>query len=316
MGRSQKVVVDGETSETMHVDSGVPQGSVLGPLLFIIYIDGITNTDLSTGSKISLYADDMLLFKTIKSNTDYNDLQQDIDSLNRWVTTNYLTFNDSKCKYMLLSRRKNPTHPPALKLNSSALERVYSYRYLGLTSTLCWSDHIDDICSKAKKMVGLLYRCFYRNTDSHSLFQLYLALVRPHTEYASQVWNPHLQKDIDQLERVQTFALRMCAKQWDLGYAELLNLFNVPSLMHRRNYLNLCTKYKIVHNLVYFPHGVFVPRITTLRSASKLLYYQPFAHTNAFLHCFVPKTCSAWNNLPNTITHANTLSVFKSSLVL
>ena len=86
MGRSQKVVVDGETSETMHVDSGVPQGSVLGPLLFIIYIDGITSTDLSTGSKISLYADDMLLFKTIKSNTDYNDLQQDIDSLNRWVT--------------------------------------------------------------------------------------------------------------------------------------------------------------------------------------------------------------------------------------
>ena len=86
MGRSQKVVVDGETSETMHVDSGVPQGSVLGPLLFIIYIDGITSTDLSTGSKISFYANDMLLFKTIKSNTDYNDLQQDIDSLNRWVT--------------------------------------------------------------------------------------------------------------------------------------------------------------------------------------------------------------------------------------
>ena len=93
----------------------------------------------------------------------------------------------------------------------------------------------------------------------------------------------HLQKDIDQLERVQKFALRMCAKQWDLGYAELLNLFNVPSLMHRRKYLNLCTMYKIVHNLVYFPHGVFVPRITTSRSASKLLYYQPFTHTNAFL---------------------------------
>ena len=91
-----------------------------------------------------------------------------------------------------------------------------------------------------------------------------------------------MQKDIDQLERVQTFALRMCAKQWDLG-AELLNLFNVPSLMQRRKYLNLCTMYKIVHNLVYFPHGVFVPRFTTSRSASKLLYYQPFAHTNAFL---------------------------------
>ena len=71
--------------------------------------------------------------------------------------------------------------------------------------------------------------------------------------------------------------------------------------------------YKVVHELVYFPHDVFVPRTTTLRS-SKLLYHQPFAHTNAFFHSFVPKTCSAWNNLPDYVTYANTLPVFKSSL--
>ena len=88
---------------------------------------------------------------------------------------------------------------------------------------------------------------------------LYLALVRPHTEYASQVWDPHLQKDIDQLECVQKFTLRMCAKQRDLGYAELLNCFKVPSLRDRRNCLSLCTMYKVVHELVYFPHDVFVP---------------------------------------------------------
>ncbi len=83
----------------INVDSGVPQGSVLGPLLFLIlYIDGITGTDLSPGSKTSLYADDMLLFKIIKSNTDYIDLQRDIDGLNNWVSTNHLTFNSSKSK--------------------------------------------------------------------------------------------------------------------------------------------------------------------------------------------------------------------------
>ena len=317
MGRRQKVVVDGESSGTTSVDSGVPQGSVLGPLLFLIYIDGIANTNLSPGSEISLYADDMMLFKVIKSNADYADLQNDIDGLNNWVTANYLTFSSSKCKYMLLSRKKNPSHPPALKLGFSALDRVHSYRYLGvlLTSTLCWSEHINEICSRAKRMVGLLYRRFYQNTSPQSLFQLYIALVRPHTEYASQVWNPHLQKDIDQFERVQKFALRMCAKQWDLGYADLLNLFNAPSLVDRRNYLSLCTMYKVVHELVYFPYDLFVPKTTTLRSSSKLLYCQPFAHTNAFFHSFVPKTCSVWNNLPDYITHANTLSVFKSSLV-
>ena len=72
--------------------------------------------------------------------------------------------------------------------------------------------------------------------------------------------------------------------------------------------------YKVFNELVYFPHDVFVPRTTTLRSSSELLYHQPFAHINAFLHSFVPKTCSVGNNFPDYITHANTLSVLKSSL--
>ena len=169
--------------------------------------------------------------------------------------SHYLTFSSSKCKYMIISRKKNPSHPPALKLGSSALDRVYSYRYLGLllTLSLCWTEHINDICAKAKRMVALLYRRFYKDASPQNLFQMYLVLVRPHTEYASQVWDSHLQKDIDQLECVQKFALRMCTKQWGLGYAELLNRFKVPSLRDRRDYLSLCTKYKVVHELVYFP---------------------------------------------------------------
>ena len=117
------------------------------PPFVLIYIDGIVNTSLSPGSKISLYADDMMLFKIINSNADYIDLQNDIDGLNYWVTANHLTFSSSKCKYMIISRKKNSSHPPALKPGSSALDRVYSYRYFGLllTSSLCWLEHINDI---------------------------------------------------------------------------------------------------------------------------------------------------------------------------
>ena len=107
----------------------------------------------------------------------------------------------------------------------------------------------------------------------------------------------------------------MCAKQWDLGYPDLLNLLNVPSLVDHRNYLSLGTTYKVVNELVYFPNDVFVPRTTTLRSSSMLLYYQPFAHTIAFLHSFVSKTPS-WSNLPIYITHAKTLSVLILSHLL
>ena len=95
MGRWQKVVVEGETSEPIYVVSGVPQGSVLGPLLFIIYIDSINDT---VDSKTSQYADDMILTKPIRSTADFAELQADIDSLNTWVTDNHLTFNSSKCK--------------------------------------------------------------------------------------------------------------------------------------------------------------------------------------------------------------------------
>jgi len=98
--------VDGKTSVSISVDSGVPQGSVLGPLLFLMYIDDVTHSAPSPGSKISLYADDMLLFKTITSTDDYVELQKDVDTLNNWVTTNHLSFNTSKCKYMLISRKK------------------------------------------------------------------------------------------------------------------------------------------------------------------------------------------------------------------
>ena len=147
------------------------------------------------GSKLSLYADDMLLYKPIRVDGDYVDLQSDIDSLNNWVSSNHLDFNTSKCKFMLVTRKKKPSHPPPLRLQSSSLERVESIKYLGplLSSDLSWTQHFDAICAKAKKLIGLCYRRFYKHTGPKCLLQLYLTLIRPRTEYASQVWSPYLQ---------------------------------------------------------------------------------------------------------------------------
>ena len=126
-------------------------------------------------------------------------------------------------------------------------------------------------------MIGLCYRRFYKHTGPKCLLQLYLALIRPHTEYASQVWSPYLQKDIDRLEVVQKFALRMCSKQRKVGYHNLRASFG-----DHRLYLNLCMMYKIIHNLSYFPVGVLVPHVTSVsRSSANQLYVQLFAHTNA-----------------------------------
>ena len=90
--------------------------------------------------------------------------------------------------------------------------------------------HIQGVCSKARKILGLLYRRYYQYSDSRSLLKLYISLVCPHLDYAAQVWDPHLQKDIKSLESLQKCALKICSKQWDQGYDGLLELFSIPSM--------------------------------------------------------------------------------------
>ena len=99
-------------------------------------------------------------------------------------------------------------------------------------------------------------------------------------EYAAPVWDPHLTKDTNKLESVQKFALKMCLKQWDLGYQDLLDLSQLPTLENRRLYLKLCTFYKIIHGYFYFPPNVFVPQVSRQRYSLPLMH-QPHAHTNA-----------------------------------
>ena len=255
------MVVGGESSQDTTVLSGVPQGSVLGPLLFRIYIDDVSGLVLSAGSTLNLYADDMLLYKPVGRPEDVNHLQIDIDHIRVWVSNNHLALNSDKCKVMMISRKRNPVPPPQFILQDTLLKQVEDYRYLGvlLTSDLSWSSHINSTCSKARKLIGLLYRRFYGNVDNQSLFEHYNILVRPHLEYASPLWDPYLIKDIAKLESVQKFALKLCSKQWDMDYQDLIELMQLPTLENRRLYLKLCTLYKIIHGHFYLPSEYISP---------------------------------------------------------
>jgi hypothetical protein len=314
--RVQRVVVNGATSSEVHAVSGVPQGSVLGPLFFLIYINSASDLGFSPGTHITLYADDILLSKPVICHEDFIGLQTDINSLFQWSTGRRLTFNQEKCKFMLVTRRRNPGDPPVLALGEHAIAQVFQFKYLGVTVTsdLSWGKHIHILCTRAKRMLGLLYRTFYLNTSATSLLQLYISLIRPCLEYACQVWNPHLVKDVEKLEKVQKFALRLCVKQWDLDYSSLLFVCNVPTLATWRKYFNLCTMYKIINQQMFYPPDVFVPRVTPFLPSSTLLYCQPFCRSNSHLYSFVPKTYSDWNLLPLSIRSSDTLSSFKSSL--
>ena len=206
----------------------------------------------------------------IQSPKDYDKLQENINELAAWVTTSLLTFNSVKCKYLLLLRRRNQAEIPQLYLRESPLERAFKYKYLGaiFSADLSWSEHIQSISSKAKRLLGVLYRQSYRYSSSSTLTTLYKSLIRPHLEYASPVWNAYLDKDIKLLESVQKLALKICTGNWSSSYEENLTTVSLTSLAQRRDHLSLCYFYKLV-NIFCFPEA--------------------------------PRTINKWNNLPVSV---------------
>ena len=252
--RQQYIVIEGASSSTTPVLSGVPQGSVLGPLLFLLYINHLSELQLTNGSKLTLYADDILLFKPISCPEDYSALQVDINCIHDGTRACYLTLNPLKCKYLVCSRKRQPHLPPSgLLLANTVLEKVESYRYQGVvvTSKLSWSDHIDQICTKARKLIGMLYRQLYSWADTNTLLLFYTTCIRPHLEYACQLWDPYTSKNWLSLEAVQKFACKVCLKMWDLDYNTMLQLLNLPPLSVRREYLKLTAMYNILNGYIF-----------------------------------------------------------------
>ncbi len=149
--------MSGDVSSALPGISGVPQGSVLGQLLFIIYIDGVQTVTLSDGTVV-MFADDMVLYRPLHSQEDYLLLQRDIDAIAKWISNLHLNFN-----VQVYGPLKETVAPPELLLNGLPLERVSEFKYLDvhISSNLTWTLHIDKICSKTKRLVGMFHRRFY-----------------------------------------------------------------------------------------------------------------------------------------------------------
>ena len=211
--REQRVVVNGEKSDWGSVVSGVPQGSVLGPLLFIIYIN-----DLDTGvsSNLGKFADDTKIGRKICSQRDNDILQRELDILQEWAKKWQMEFNTNKCSILHVGRHNTEK---GYTLNGTVLRKLNSERDLGviISQDLRPREQCISARNKANRILGFISRTV-TNRTSEVLLRLYLALVRPHLDYAVQFWSPYYRMDIDRLESIQRRMTKMINGLWHLDY--------------------------------------------------------------------------------------------------
>ena len=180
--RRQRVVIGGENSHWVDVKSGVPQGTVVGPLLFLVYLNDMPN---NIKSSIRLFADDCVVYREIKNKDDATTLQNDLKALDAWQHTWQMSFNTDKCFLLRVTHKKKPILKE-YTLGGSILKQTQSHSYLGveITSDLKWNSHISNITAKANRSLGFIRRNLY-SCPSHLKTNAYSSLVRPLLEYSS-----------------------------------------------------------------------------------------------------------------------------------
>ena len=249
--RTMRVICEGKQSSDAKVGSGVPQGTVLGPLLFLCHINDLPERVKST---VRLFADDCLLYRQIRNESDKAALQDDLLSLEKWAEEWGMRFNAKKCYIMHISPKRNK-HTHMYSLGGHILECVKDNPYLGLqiSEDLKWNKHIRLTANKAAVALGMLRRNLkflpktYKSTA-------YISMVRSILEYGSIVWDPFLKQDIQCLERVQKRAARFIVSDYrtqSQGFmTRTLKDIGLPPLQQRRLYNRLSFFYKITNGLV------------------------------------------------------------------
>ena len=309
--RKQHVVIRGICSKWSPVISGTPQGTILGPIFFLIYINDISGR---VKSKIKIFTDDTKIYREIKDPiTDTAALQSDLHSLSGWAATWQMTFNAEKCESTRIMHTQDNTSPN-YTLGGKSLKSVQSVKDLGVTlsSNLSWNKHVGITTNKANKVLGIIKRTVGTGN---------ISLVRPILEYTAPVWSPYLVKNIHAIEKVQRRASRLALNQGqeEWSYEDRCKLLNWPTLSIRRIYLSLIECYKIVFGLsknINFKDYFEFSKLSSTRSNHRFKLYVKPARVNCFKYSFFIRIVKPWNSLPTETVEAEDIGVFKRNLRL
>jgi len=316
-GRQQRVVVNGEESGWEAVKSGVPQGSLLGPCLFSIYINDI---DLLVAliTLLLKFADDTKLANIIKGEEDRRNLQACLDALMAWADRWGMAFNTAKCKIMHLGRH-NPRYQ--YKMGDQVLETTELERDIGVlvNNNLKPSEQCAKAARTANAVLGQIARAFHYR-DRWTFVRLYKLYVRPHLEFAVAAWSPWTAADIECLEKVQIRAINMVSGLGGMGYTDRLKELKLTTLTERRAELDMVEVYKMMTGISKVDYQTWFTKPTTQEgqrvtrlAAGPLNVIMPASRLELRRNFFSVRACEKWNSLPQEVKSAKSVKCFKNA---
>jgi hypothetical protein len=316
--RSQCVVHDTSPSEELNVSCGVPQGSILGPILFVLFMNDFPS--VIRHSKVALYADDtVLLFASSSVHEIQNCLMDDLSAASTWFYNNKLHLNVSKCKWTLFGteKRLKNCEIPEIKIDSDTLEHLPSYKYLGLhlDRNLNWQFHIEQLCKKLRQRLGVLRRV-RQYLDKNTALLLYNALVQPMADYCDSVYGSCSKTLLTKIQRLLCKGGRIVLDvPADTPSRDVIHDLKWLTLSERIFFHRCLLVYKSLNDLCptylscKFSHPMH--RYNTRNFLNLELLK---CNTNIGQKTFTYSGAKAWNNLPHDVKNSSSRNVFKNNL--
>ncbi len=314
IGRYQQVIVNNVPSNEEAVASGVPQGSVLGVILFLIFINDLPDVvDVS----VRIFADDTKVFQAVHDEGYQRKLQESLTKLEQWAKTWNMRFHQEKCKVMHIGKEVEE-FSYTMTGNGQPITLDYTDEEMDLgvivDDSLSSEQHCETAVNKANRMLGLIRRSF-KHIDRDVLLSLYKSLVRPHLEYGNTIWSPKLKKTIKSLEDVQRRLTKMIPELVHLPYHERLRQLKLPTLVYRRHRRDLIQTYKILSQKYDLDESIFFQRAIDGRTRGHShKVFKERVTTATRKNFFSCRVTELWNELHEAVVTAPDVDVFKERL--